>query len=91
MGGDDGTAPVTLTLTARQDDLAEGDEMIVVQGRAVVQDAQMGELVVQVVGITLEDDDTRGVIVEPTVLEIEEGDSAAYTVRLATQPSGTCG
>ena len=86
-GSDAGTAPVTLTLTARDDDDAEGDETIVVEGAAVVMNQAMDELVVQVVTITLLDDDVPGVVVEPTSLTIYEGDSSSYAVRLVTRPA----
>ena len=86
-GEDSGSAAVTLTLTPRQDDVAEGDETIVVQGRAVVQDAAMGDLVVQVATVTLVDDDEPGVVVTPRSLEVPEGESRTYSVVLASQPS----
>ena len=38
--------------------------------------------------VTVTDDDTRGVTVSESSLEIEEGDSAEYTVVLDTQPEG---
>ena len=83
-----GANSVTLRLTPRQDDVFEGDETIVVQGRAVVQNAARDELVVQVATVTLADDDEPGVVVEPTALEIAEGGSKTYTVVLATEPTG---
>ncbi len=86
-GSDAGLADVTLTLTPQQDTEAEGDETIVVQGTAVVQDTEMGALTVQVATVTLEDDDTQGVVIEPRALEVAEGGSASYTVVLASQPT----
>ena len=38
---------------------------------------------------TIRDDDTRGVTVSETSLEIDEGDSATYTVVLTSQPTAT--
>ena len=84
---DVGTAPVTLTLTLRDDHDAEGDETIVVEGVAEVMNPAMDDLVVQVATITLLDDDVPGVVVEPTSLTIYEGDSSSYAVRLATRPA----
>ncbi len=86
-GTDTSWAPVTLTLAAVQDDLAEGNETIVVEGTADVQNPAMDDLVVQVATITLKDDDVRGVVVSPTRLAIDEGASGAYTVRLTAEPS----
>ena len=71
----------TLTLTPLQDLLAEGDETIVVEGTAT------GDLVVQVATITLVDDDDPGLELDPTVLEVTEGQTAIYTVALTFEPT----
>ena len=89
QGEDAGSAPVTLTLTPRQDDVAEGDETIVVEGTAAVQNTAMDPLVVQVATIRLNDDDARGVVVDPAQLAIDEGMSREYEVRLSSQPTTT--
>ena len=47
----------------------------------------MGDLVLQVATITLQDDDVRGVVVEPRTLVIDEGGEDTYTVRLTAQPT----
>ena len=86
-GSNTGTAAVTLSLSALQDNLAEGVETIVVEGVADVQNPAMDDLSVQVATIELQDDDVRGVVVSPTRLTIGEGGSKAYTVRLTTEPS----
>ena len=86
-GSDAGSAGVTLTLTPQQDTAAEGDETIVVQGTAVVQDTAMGALTVQVATVTLQDDDTAGVVVAPQALAVPEGGSGTYTVVLVSQPT----
>ena len=39
--------------------------------------------------VTITDDDARGVTVAPTTLEVEEGGDGAYTVVLASQPTGS--
>ena len=78
-----GSNTVTLTLTPQQDDVAEGDETIVVEGTATTESRS---LVVKVANITLEDDDVRGVVVTPTRLEIDEGTSEIYAVRLTAEP-----
>ena len=38
--------------------------------------------------VTVTDDDTAGIVLTPTSLQVTEGDSATYTVELATEPSG---
>ena len=40
------------------------------------------------VTLTLEDDDTRGVTVSKSDLDIDEGDDGTYTVVLASKPTG---
>ena len=40
------------------------------------------------VSVTVRDDETAGVPVSETVLDIQEGSSATYTVALATEPAG---
>ena len=86
-GTDTSSAPVTLTLAAVQDNLVEGNETIVVEGTADVQNQAMDDLSVQVATIVLQDDDVRRVVVSPTRLTIDEGGSEAYTVRLTAEPS----
>ena len=78
-----GSNTVTLTLTPQQDEVAEGDETIVVEGTATTGSRS---LVVRVADITLQDDDVRGVVVTPTRLEVDEGSSGQYTVRLTAEP-----
>ena len=38
--------------------------------------------------VFINDDDGAGVIVDPPVLEVEEGESATYEIRLTSQPTG---
>ena len=38
--------------------------------------------------VTVTDDDTAGIVLTPTALQVTEGGSATYTVELATEPSG---
>ena len=84
---DEGTAPVTLTLTPQQDDVAEGDETIEVEGMAEV--GTTGEQrIVRVATITLKDDDLPGVVIDPTALPVPEGGSNTYSVVLTTKPTG---
>ncbi len=41
------------------------------------------------VAVTVTDNDTRGVTVDPTALSVSEGAGSAYTVRLTSQPTGS--
>ena len=88
-GSYSGSAAVMLTLTPLQDSVVEGDETIVVEGAARVQNVDMDEMVVQVATITLADDDVRGVILEPPRLDVDEGGSGEYQVSLSSQPTAT--
>ena len=81
-----GAAPVTLTLTPLQDDVAEGDETIEVEGTAVVGNTGV-QRIVQVATITLKDDDLPGVVIDPTALAVPEGGINTYTVVLTTEPT----
>ncbi|MYD00840.1 MAG: hypothetical protein F4X06_00635, partial [Gammaproteobacteria bacterium] len=81
----EGTNTVRLTVTPTDDNLAEGDETIVVEGAATIGDRN---LVVEVATVTLKDDDVLGVNVSPQVLTIAEGEKGEYEVWLGTQPTG---
>ncbi len=39
--------------------------------------------------MTVDDDDTVGLVVAPDAVTVAEGGSASYTVKLATEPSAT--
>ena len=69
------------TLTVIDDAVAESDETITITAGAT--DYSDSEAVT----VTIADDDVPGVTVTPTSLEITEGDSSSYQVRLDTQPS----
>ena len=85
QGEREGETTVTLTVTPLQDEVAEGEETIVVEGTASTG------LVVDVRGsvITVVDDDIPGIVLEPRSIEITEGGTASYTVALALQPTET--
>ena len=80
-----GETTVALTVTPLQDEVAEGEETIVVEGTASTG------LVVDVRGsvITVVDDDIPGIVLEPKSIEITEGGTASYTVALALEPTET--
>ena len=75
--------PVTVTPT--DDEIDEEDETLVVAPR-VADHLTTNEGGVE---LTIADDDTRGVTVSPTVLNLAEGAGGSYTVSLGSQPSGS--
>ena len=81
-GETSGTASFTLTTT--DDDVDEGDETLSVTGTTTETD-----LSVSGTTATIVDDDQRGVAVSATALTVPEGGTAAYTVALESQPTGT--
>ena len=76
------SATATLTLTPVSDDIDESDETVLVDG-------EVSGLTVTPASVTIADDDTRGVVVSPTTLDIDEGHSKQYTVALQSAPTGT--
>ena len=60
----------------------EGDETVRVSGSA------SGLTMNSAPGVTILDDDTRGIELSRNALTVREGESGDYTVRLATQPTG---
>ena len=72
---------VTATLQVIDDLIAEGDETVGVTASAA------GYSDSEAVTVTLQDDDDPGVTLTPTSLEITEGTSGTYQVRLDTQPT----
>ena len=77
-----GSAAATFTLRPVNDAVDETDETVAVSG------ATKEGLTVHGATAVIVDDDTRGVIVAPTALSLNEGDSAAYTVSLSSAPDG---
>ena len=81
-GESSGTASFTLTPT--DDDVDEGNETLSVTGTTT----ETG-LSVSATTATIVEDDERGVVVSATALSVPEGGTAAYTVALESQPTGT--
>ena len=75
----------TVTVTAVEDDDAVNDKVTVAH---VTFGIGYSRLPVDSVTVTVEDDDTAGVTVNPTALTVDEGGNGEYTVELATQPTG---
>ena len=80
----------TVRVTAEQDDDAVDEEAVTIT-HAVSSTADTSEydgVAAGSIPVTVTDDDTVGVTVSETSLEIEEGDSDDYTVVLDTEPVG---
>ncbi len=82
----------TVTVTASQDDDASNDEVTL---KHTASGGDYGSVVLDV-GVTVEDDDTVGLVVDPAAVTIGEADDpetpakehqGTYTVTLATEPS----
>ena len=76
--------PITLTIT--NDKVDEANETF----NVTLSDPTNGTVVsgLETGLVTIMDDDTAGVTVNPTSLSIDEGDNASYTVVLDTKPTG---
>ena len=81
--------PIRLDLT--DDQLAENREAFGVRLGEPVNPIEYLEPIAgkQVVTVAIEDDDERGVIVSPTLLELLAGETGTYQVNLGSQPTGT--
>ena len=76
------TGTATFMLTPDDDGVDEDDETVTVGGTA-------GSLTVTAAELSITDDDTRGITVDPTELAVTEGSSNTYTVVLESEPSDT--
>ena len=74
-----------VTVTIADDDLDESDETF----NLMLSDAVNASIPIPTGAFTIRDDDTAGVTVSDTSLEIDEGDSDTYTVVLDSQPTHT--
>ena len=79
------TGAGAVTITANDNNVDAPDKKVTVSGTATnahgVTDPAARTL-------TIVDDDTAGITVTPTALEVEEGGSAPYTVVLTSEPTG---
>ena len=75
------TGTATFQLNPTNDDLDEDDESLTIDGSVT-------GLSVTAASVTITDDDTAGVTVNPTTLSVAEGGSSSYTVVLTSQPTG---
>ena len=83
---DDWSSPQTVTVRAAEDADAVADAVVTVRhevsGYGAVSAAAD-------VAVTVQENDTAGVVVTPTALTVPEGGRGSYTVALVTQPDGT--
>ena len=75
------------TVTATDDALVEDDETVVLGFEIETLPAGVTLKARSTTTLTLADNDQRGVSVSPTALTVKEGDDAAYTVVLTSQPT----
>ena len=79
----------TVKVTAGQDDDAIDEAVVnVTHTVSSTADSDYDSVTAGSVAVTVTDDDTAGVTVSETSLEIEEGDFDTYTVVLDTEPAG---
>ena len=78
-----GDTTKTVTVTIADDDLDESDETF----NLTLSDAVNASIPLPTGTFTIRDDDTAGVTVSDTSLDIDEGDSDTYTVALDSQPT----
>ena len=74
-----------MTVTGVDNDVDTADKTVKVKGAASNTVGASGPADVT---LTLEDDDTRGVTVSKSDLDIDEGDDGTYTVVLTSKPTG---
>ena len=79
------TSTGTVTITGVDNDLDAADKTVQVKGAAV---NDLGVTDPSDVQLTLEDNDARGVTVSATAVDVDEDDTATYTVVLTSQPTG---
>ena len=79
------STPQTVTVSAAQDD--DAMDATVTLTHAVSGTGDYASVTAADVEVTVDDDDTPGVVVSPSPLRVDEGGSASYKVRLATLPT----
>ena len=79
--------PQTVTVTAAQDHDAVDDAATLTHTVSSTDDAIYNNLPRVDVAVTIDDDDTAGVSISKTSLDIDEGATSSYTVVLDTEPT----
>ena len=86
----DWDAAQTVTVTAEHDDDAVDEPQVTITHTVSSPGAdEYDDVIAGSVSVTVTDDDSVGVTVSKTSLDIEEGDSATYTVVLDSEPTGS--
>ena len=79
----------TVTVTGTDDSTAEGDETVTLaHAVSSTDDSAYDALADLSVTVTVQDNDTVGVSINPTTLTVTEGSSMDYSVKLTSQPAG---
>ena len=79
--------PKTVTVTAGEDDDAAHDTVTLTHSATSTDTGYQGIMIASV-DVTVTDNDTLGMTVTPSTLDVDEGDTAMYTVKLNTAPTG---
>ena len=85
------SAAQTLKVTAAADDDATSDsDVVLTHAISSTADTAYDALADKTVTVTITEKDAPGVIIDPEMLTVLEGDAAGqtYTVKLASQPAG---
>ena len=82
---DNWNTPQTVTVTAAHDDDAVADDPVTITH--TVSGGDYDTVIAKDVEVTITEDDTPGVSISVTTLELAEGDSQSYTVGLDTEPT----
>jgi len=76
----------TFRIATTDDNFVESAESFTVQVSVANPSADMGTAIGTAASLSITDNDTAGLVISPSPLEVPEGGEARYTVRLATQP-----
>jgi hypothetical protein len=81
--------PQSVTVTARDDAVAEGDHTSTINHSAASLDANYNGLPIDTVAVAIADNDTAGIVLANTadLTTSEAGDTASFTARLQSQPT----
>ena len=82
---DNWNTPQTVAITAAQDDDAVTDDPVTITH--IVSGGDYEDVTAAGVEVTITEDDTTGVTISITALEISEGDTGRYTIVLETEPT----
>ncbi|WP_423920765.1 hypothetical protein [Candidatus Poriferisodalis sp.] len=84
---DDWNTPQTVTVDAGEDVGTTEDEVFLRYTATSTGDTEYNNLTDDLVKVTITDNDSPAVAINPTAIDVDEGGSGRYTVQLVTQPS----